>query len=159
MQAIPEPEDSGSSGKQEVAHSEVIPPSVTAATAGLAPIAEQMEGLAATHPSRMGGEATARLILGSLAQTHHGLGQRDAEIRQLRLELDGAKENASRFKILSERLSERLHQSSKYRNIKNLAILFGSVLIGFSLHLHSAGSDFFSVLTLSVLGIILTLVH
>lgn len=67
MSEVPIPQDSGSAGTQETLAGELVRVNKESPLKGL-PIAQRIEGLAATHSRSMGGDLSASLIAGSFAQ-------------------------------------------------------------------------------------------
>ena len=129
---IPEPEETGSSGTQLTGAAEIVSPEEESPLKGL-PIAQRVEGLAATRSRSLGGEVAAGLIAGSFAQLSYDLQTTRQELSITREELKRSLEELSDSKIKSAVLQERVNAYKRERHLKNLIITTGTALITFGI--------------------------
>lgn len=151
---VPEPEDSGSDGRQEKSEhkSEVV---------DLQPVGRPMEraitGLAASNSRAFGGEVASTLIAGATSQMA-------VELDQIRKELHGQREKNERVmadlseeKIKSAVLSERVDSFRSTRHLKNIGIAVGTLSLSVGLQLIDSNLSAYGVAAL-VIGSVLLLV-
>ena len=134
---IPEPPGGGSTGKQQPVASDITPIEPYTPLAGL-PLAQRVEGLAATRPRNFGGEIAANLLAGSFSQmsTDLQLHREQAStaferVNHLQQELGTAN---TRVAVLEERLAAH----DRTQNVKHIAIFAGTVLLAVAIDLFKA---------------------
>lgn len=134
LNEIPKPTDTGSAGTQQAGIG-VLVVSEKSPLNGL-PITNRVEGLAAAHPRSMGGEVAANLIAGSFSQLSHDFQTTRQELKDTRGELKGVVGELLEVKIRAAVLLERANASERDRNLKNLGITTGTILIGLGIELY-----------------------
>lgn len=149
MSEIPTPSDSGSNGTQVAVGGGLIPAEKESPLKGL-PIAQRVEGLAATHSRSMGGELAANLISGIYTQLSHDLQSSKQEIIDTRAQLSKAQSDLSDAKTRIAVLEERLRTDSRDRHLKNFCIFLGTTFIGLGIDL--VKSDFNTLGTISAIS-------
>ena len=155
MPDIPQPDDTGSAGTQEIATQQEILPVSSSPLEGL-PIAEAVAGLAATKSRSMGGELAARLIDGSFRQVSYDLRETQRELRETRQRLSGVQEELSKCKTKAAVLTERIRAHARGRHLRNLSVMVGTVLVGIGVELYR--NDLVkSSLLIGILGVLLML--
>ena len=115
-----------------------------------------MEGLAATRSRSMGGEVAAGLIAGSFTQLSHELTETKGELKTTRHELKTAEQSLSDIRSQNATLTARARTVDQYKNLSNIAIFSGTLLIGLSIELYR--NTFLSgAMITTVTGILLVL--
>jgi hypothetical protein len=134
---IPNPPDSGASGTQQSADAAATALEPFSPLSGL-PLAQRVEGLAATRPRNLGGEVAATLIAGSFSQMADDLRlQRDrcsaseAKAAQLTTDLADAR-------IQSAVLEERLSAVKRTQSVKQISIFAGTALAAIAIDLYKS---------------------
>jgi hypothetical protein len=134
---IPKPPEIGSAGNQQPEVSDLTPIEPYAPLMGL-PLAQRVEGLAATKPRNLGGEVAATLIAGSFTQM-------STDLQLQREQASSATEHANRlqqeFATSSARvavLEERLAAYERTQTIKHIAIFAGTALLAVAIDLFKA---------------------
>lgn len=134
---IPKPPGGGSTGTQQPEASDITPIEPYSPLAGL-PLAQRVEGLAATRPRNFGGEIAANLLAGSFSQMSKDLQiQRESasaaneRANQLQRELGTAN---TRVAVLEERLAAH----ERTQNVKHIAIFAGTALLAVAIDLFKA---------------------
>lgn len=140
MAEIPTPSESGVSGTQlpGPAAGEII--DATPPTHGL-PITQVVEGLAASKPRSLGGEASAALIAGAMTHLSHDLRtaqrallDKDERIQQLQGELSASQVRAAR-------LQERLGALATVQRLKQFSIFAGTGILGVAASLYTSNAE------------------
>lgn len=154
IREIPKPEDTGSDGTQKVA-GEVVKATSESPVDGL-PIAQRVEGLAATKYRSMGGEVAAGLMAGCFSQLSHELQETKKELKETRNDLSDVRDELSKCKERAAVLSERVQSNVRGRHLRNICITVGTALIGFAVELMRNKFDKFSYVS-GFLGFLLIL--
>ncbi len=124
---IPEPENSGSDGRQVEADStsELIE---AKPWEGL-PMAKAIEGLAASNNRAFGGEVASALIAGATTQLALELQYSKAEILKLRETNDSLRDQLSKADTKKAVLEERIDAFRNNRHLRNIGIFIGTTLL------------------------------
>ncbi|WKZ33091.1 MAG: hypothetical protein QY316_01395 [Thermodesulfobacteriota bacterium] len=134
---IPKPANTGSTGTQ-VVKPEIVQALEESPLKGL-PIAQTIEGLAATKSKNMGGEVTATLVAGVVNQLQFELQSKDAELKEARNELKQTHADLSASRIKAAVLQERINSFLKEKHLGNLIIVVGTGLISFGIDMSIDG--------------------
>jgi len=129
MADIPEPRDSGSSGTQQPATAEIVPVERVSPLEGL-PIAQAVEGLAATRFKSMGGEIAAGLLAASFTQLSYDLQSARQDLLDAQKRLREVETELSETRITSAVLEERVKSINREKHRKNLCLTSGTLLFG-----------------------------
>lgn len=135
---IPEPEDSGSNGKQVKA--DIVEGVVDLQPVGRRTVANAITGLAATNARAFGGEIASTLIAGATAQMANELDQTRQELNDQRNKNEKLVSDLSNEKIKSAVLAERIDSYRSSRHLKNVSIAAGSLFFGTGVQLIRSGS-------------------
>jgi hypothetical protein len=153
MSEIPIPQDTGSAGTQESRAGELVALEKESPFKGL-PIAQKIEGLAATNSRSMGGEVAANLLAGSFAQLSHDLQSTKQELTDIREELRHAQSDLSKANQKCAVFEDREGTDSQNRHLKNFCIFSGTTLLGMGIELYKNSFDKFGYIT-GGLGVLL----
>lgn len=115
---MPEPKDTGSSGAQEVATA-IVPVGKESPLKGL-PIAEALEGLAATRSRSLGGEIAAHVISATFTQLSEDLQKTKRDLKDNQEELKRSVKEFYNVKEENAVLKERLRTQSKEGRFRNI---------------------------------------
>lgn len=152
---IPHPLDTGSSGTQTPTGDEVTLLEASSPFRGV-PIAQAIEGLAATKARSLGGDVGATLLAGSFTQLTHDL---ETTRRALRLKENDFQRVTNELATSTTHaavLDERLGSISRNQRIRQLAVFAGTALAGVAIDLWK--SDMTKVAAIvGVLGVALLL--
>lgn len=151
---VPEIEDTGSTGGQEKASAEIISPAPRPPFRAQ-PIAETVQGLAASKHRSFGGEIAANILAAAVSQTSAELADAKQELKETRRALDAARAELAQLKTDNAVLGERVRSGTNGRHLRNTAIAGGTALIGIAIELNRSGLDSLSLL---IGGIALALV-
>ena len=135
MPDIPQPDDTGSAGTQEIATQQEFLPASDGPVGGLT-IAETVTGLAATKSRSLGGEVAANILASAVSQVSYDLQETRRELQEARQRLSGVQEELSKCKTEAAVLTERIRAHARGRHLKNLSITAGTTLVGISVELH-----------------------
>jgi hypothetical protein len=134
---IPKPPGIGSAGNQQPEASDFTPIEPYVPLTGL-PMAQRVEGLAATKPRSLGGEVAATFLAGSFSQM-------STELQLQREQASSAIERADRLQqqlaISTARvavLEERLAAYERIQTVKHIAVFAGTALLAVSIDLFKA---------------------
>ena len=156
MTFVPEPEDSGSSGTQTAATALVSETPPERPIAGQ-PIEQAVVGLAATRSRSMGGEVAAGLIAGSFSQISHELSETRIELRDVRIQLDKARDSLQDEKVINAELKGKLNSAENEKAIRNVCLVAGTAIVGFGID-QARSNQLVAGIILILVGIILSLV-
>lgn len=134
MTDIPSPTDTGANGTQQVTKQDSETIVAHSPLEGL-PIARALEGLIASRPKSISGEATAGLLAGCFQYVSQELQQSQKNLQTTRSDLDRAREDLSICKQRTAVLQERVNSLASSRNLKNLCITVGMALLGIAAEL------------------------
>ena len=126
---IPEVSESGATGNQEATSTGLVlqnqdPPFQPV------PIAETIQGLAASNARNMGGAVAANLLSGSFSQLSRELQDAKSDLGDTRRELENVRDELSKSKTRAAVLDERVSTSGRQKHLRNVAIAGGSVILG-----------------------------
>lgn len=133
MAEIPEVRDSGATGEQEEGNSELVHPNQQ--TLFPQPIAETIQGLAASNARNLGGVVVAGLVSVSFSQLAHELQDAKSDLRNTRKELSTSYDELSACRTRVAVLEERVTTDSRQKHLRNVAIAGGSMIVGLALQL------------------------
>lgn len=153
MSDIPIPHDSGSTGNQEALTGELVRVNKDSPLKGL-PIAQRIEGLAATHSRSMGGELSASLIAASFAQLSADLQSTKQELAETREQLRQSQLDLAKANQKCAVLEDREGRETQHRLLKNFCIFAGTTSIGIGIDLCKNDFDTIGYIT-GILGIML----
>jgi hypothetical protein len=147
--------DSGVNGTQAAGPLEPQAIDATPPTHGL-PITHVFEGLAATRSRSLGGEVAASLIAGSFTQLAHDLDITRKDLRMRDEQLRKANDELGSSKAKIAVLTERLGNTGRTQQLKQLSIFLGTALMSVAVDLYKNNLDKISYL-LGLAGAILLL--
>lgn len=148
---IPNPLLTGSTGTQQPVDGPVVLPEPYNPLAGL-PLAQRVEGLAATHARNFGGEVAASLIAGSFSQLSDDLRiQRDRNAEQM-AKISSLQDDLTNYRTQTAVLEERLTAVEKTQSIKQIAVFAGTAMLAIAVDLYKGQLNTLAVIV-AVLGI------
>ena len=154
---LPQPPITGSSGTQEPATAqEVVVLKADPPLAGL-PLAETVQGLAATRARSFGGEIGAQLVAGSFTHISLELQSTKQELRDVQRELKKSNADLAGEQMKNATLQERLVGLSRSKHFGQAGVLIGTIVLGVGFDM-VRGTQQMLGLGLSLLGVILILV-
>ncbi len=150
---VPEPEDSGSDGRQEKSENknEIANPQPVGR-----PMEQAITGLAANNSRAFGGEVASTLIAGATSQMAVELDQIRRELHDQRVKNEGLMTELSDEKIKSAVLSERVKSFRSSRHLKNVGVAVGALSLSAGLQLIDNDLSAYGVAAL-VIGSVLLL--
>lgn len=151
----PEPSDSGSDGSQITGDtpSELIE---ARPLEGL-PMAQAIEGLAASNTRAFGGEVASALIAGATTQLASELQYTKQEVSGLRKENDVLKENLSEANTRKAVLEERINSYRSNRHLRHFGIAVGTTLLGVGFELIRNNLSTYGYASLAIGALLLVL--
>ena len=153
MSEVPTPQDTGSTGSQEASAGELVRVNKESPLKGL-PIAQRIEGLAATHSRSMGGDLSAILIAGSFAQLSADLQSTKQELTDIREQLRQSQTDLSKANMKCAVFEDRERKEPQHRHLKNFCIFAGTTILGIGIEVSRGGSDKIGYITCAI-GILL----
>ena len=134
MEEVPIPQDTGSAGTQQPLAGELVQVNKESPLKGL-PIAQKIEGLAATHSRSMGGEVAANLFAGCFAQLSHDLESTKQELTGIREQLKQSQADLSTASQKCAVFEDREKREPQHRLLKNFCIFTGTIFLGIGIDL------------------------
>lgn len=131
---IPEPSDSGSSGNQEASPENEVIEVQASALDGLH-IPKAVSTLGASSSRHFGGEIGSTLMPAIVNQLADDRSEARQEVREMRYEVKDLRDKLSEANKRAAVLEERLRSAANNRHLRNIAISFGSILIGIAIEL------------------------
>lgn len=128
MTEIPIPQDSGASGLQQTAPTELLTLEPERPFRGLS-MAQTIEGLAASQSQRMGGVIGASIVAASYSQLTYELQEIKGELKITREELKQTLQEHSETKTKAAVLQERVDAIARNQHLRNLGIFVGTTLL------------------------------
>ncbi|MCX7156293.1 MAG: hypothetical protein NTW45_07620 [Rhodocyclales bacterium] len=147
---IPNPLLTGSTGTQQPVDGPVVLPEPYNPLAGL-PLAQRVEGLAATHARNLGGEVAATLIAGSFSQLSDDLRiQREQNAEQL-AKTSRLQDDLTTYRTQTAVLEERLRAVERTQSVKQVAVFAGTAMLAVAVDLYKGQLDALAAIV-AVLG-------
>lgn len=143
---LPEPEDSGSDGRQIKADTknELIP-----ARPLVLSVASVVAGLAVSNSRAFGGEVAATLIAGATSQMAVELEQAKHDLATLRLKNDTLVDVLTEERIQKAIMIERIDSFRSTRHLKNIGIAIGTLLLSAGFQLIKNGADSYGLCSIA----------
>ncbi len=149
---VPEPEESGSDGTQRKAGASL---NLVPAKPLIAPMADAIAGLAASHSRTFGGEVASTLIAGATSQMAIELNEAKHELTRLREKLESVMNALSDEKVKTAVLATRIQEFHSTRHLKNIGIAVGTLLVGIGVQLSQGVPPNYGVATIIVGALLL----
>jgi hypothetical protein len=150
---VPIPQETGSSGTQQTALTEVLLVENASPIYGL-PITQAVQGLVASNSKNMGGEVTAKLLLASLNQMAYDFQATKNELKSTLVELQSTSKELSAIKVTAAVLDERVNSIVREQRGKDIFNIVGGLLIGISYDLFKGNFNIYGFI-LAGLGLLL----
>ena len=99
-------------------------------------VTQVMHGIAASNSNRLSGEFVTQLMAANFSQLTSDNDLKNKEIKELREKIERTLEELNEWKLQSRVLKERLESNGKLSTLRNLAITFGSALVGIGIELY-----------------------
>lgn len=144
---VPTPEESGSYGTQTKADATQ---ELVAAKPLVAPMADAITGLAASHSRAFGGEVASTLIAGATSQMAIELNEAKHELTRLREKLENVTTALADEKVKAAVLTTRIQEFRSTSHLKNIGIAVGTLLVGIGIQMVQGNTPSYGVATVIV---------
>jgi hypothetical protein len=135
---IPSPAESGVAGTQAVGTAVAVPPDEPPLQQ--VPIARELVGLASRNTKAFGSETAGILVSAAAQQLAHQLDQANIALREKTAESDRRQDLIADLRERNGRLEEQLTSERQNRNLRGVAVLAGTALLGIGIDSVSKGA-------------------